>query len=119
MRDMRTVGVGFALDDFGTGYSSLSMLHAFPFTRIKVDRSFVNDLDSGRGAEQIIRAVTFLAKTLDMKVTAEGVETRRQLAFLEDLGTDVIQGWLIGRPVAAREVAAILDMHNKTQSTAA
>ncbi|MGI3900290.1 MAG: EAL domain-containing protein [Janthinobacterium lividum] len=119
MQEIRTVGVGFALDDFGTGYSSLSMLHAFPFTRIKVDRSFVNDLDAGRGAEQIVRAVTLLAKTLGMKVTAEGVETRRQLAFLEDIEVDVIQGWLIGRPVAAREVSSILDMHNKTRSTAA
>ena len=119
MRDIRAAGVSFALDDFGTGYSSLSMLHAFPFTRIKVDRSFVNDLDSGRGAEQIVRAVTLLAKTLGMKVTAEGVETRRQLAFLEELGVDVIQGWLVGRPVAAREVSGILDMHNKSRSTAA
>ncbi len=119
MQDIRALGVGFALDDFGTGYSSLSMLHAFPFTRIKVDRSFVNGLDAGRGAEQIVRAVTLLAKTLAMKVTAEGVETRRQLAFLEELGVDVIQGWLIGRPVGAREVSAILDMHNKTRSTAA
>ncbi len=86
MRDIGATGVGFALDDFGTGWSSLSMLHAFPFTRIKVDRSFVNDLDAGRGAEQIVRAVMLLAKAFSMKVTAEGVETRRQLAFLEEVG---------------------------------
>ena len=119
MQSIRKKGVSFALDDFGTGWSSLSMLHAFPFTRIKVDRSFVNDLETGRGAEQIIRAVTLLAKTLSMKVTAEGVETRRQLAFLEEVGADVIQGWLVGRPVPARDVADILGVHNKMPLAAA
>lgn len=119
MRDIGATGVGFALDDFGTGWSSLSMLHAFPFTRIKVDRSFVNDLDAGRGAEQIVRAVMLLAKAFSMKVTAEGVETRRQLAFLEEVGVDVIQGWLVGRPVTAREVPAILALHNKALAAVA
>ncbi len=119
MQSFRKKGVSFALDDFGTGWSSLSTLHAFPFTRIKIDRSFVNDLETGRGAEQIIRAVTLLARTLSMKVTAEGVETRRQLAFLEEAGADVIQGWLVGRPVPGREVPVVLEQHNKIASVAA
>ena len=119
MRDLRESGVKFALDDFGTGWSSLSTLHAFPFTRIKVDRSFVADLGSGRGAEQIVRAVVLLGKTLSMNVTAEGVETRSQLAFLEEIGADAIQGWLIGRPGPGRDVPAVLDLHNKIPSVAA
>ena len=119
MRDLRASGVKFALDDFGTGWSSLSMLHAFPFTRIKVDRSFVKDLGARRGAEQIVRAVVLLGKTLSMQITAEGVETRAQLAFLEEVGADAIQGWLVGRAVPPREVAGLLDLHNKIPSAAA
>ena len=118
MNGLRSSGLKLALDDFGTGWSSLSSLHAFPFTRIKVDRSFVSDLGAGRGAEQIVKAVVLLGRTLSMQVTAEGVETRPQLAFLEEVGADVIQGWLVGRPVPATQVPGLLALHNKLPSAA-
>ena len=105
---LKAMGVHFAMDDFGTGYSSLSNLRSFPFSRIKIDLSFVRDLGQQNGAEQIIRTILMLGKTLGMQVTAEGVETRKQLKFLEDEGCDTIQGYLVGRPLRAPQVPEIL-----------
>ncbi len=101
---LRGIGVRFAIDDFGTGYSSLSTLRAFPFDKIKIDRSFVRDMVVAEAAGQIIRTILALGKSLGMRVTAEGVETRSQLHFLEQEGCDEIQGYLVGRPMPAREV---------------
>ena len=108
LRTLRDMGVSIAMDDFGTGHSSLASLHAFPFGKIKIDRSFVNDLGERRGADQIVRAVVMLGKTLNMRVTAEGVETRRQLSFLKDAACDEIQGFLIGRPMPRSQIAEFL-----------
>ncbi len=105
---LRQVGVHFAMDDFGTGYSSLSNLRSFPFSRIKIDLSFVRDLGQKNGAEQIIRTILMLGKTLGIQVTAEGVENRKQLKFLEDEGCDTIQGYLVGRPLRAPQVPEVL-----------
>jgi EAL domain-containing protein (putative c-di-GMP-specific phosphodiesterase class I) len=96
---IRQLGVRVALDDFGTGYCSLSYLQVFAFDRIKIDRSFVADLETRPTCLAIIRAVTQLAESLGMKTTAEGVETRRQAELLARLGVTELQGYLLGWPV--------------------
>ena len=98
---IRALGVGVALDDFGTGYASLSYLRKFPLDRLKLDRSFVSDLETDGSARAVARTVIELGHALGMCVTAEGVETAGQLACLEALGCDEAQGYLTGRPVEA------------------
>ena len=98
LRQLKLLGVSVAMDDFGTGYSSLSTLRAFPFDKIKLDRSFMSELDGGPQSAAIIRAVLALGESLHIPVLAEGVETLEQLAFLRDQGCDEVQGYLLGRP---------------------
>ncbi len=93
------------MDDFGTGYSSLSYLQAFPFDKIKIDRSFISDVDSNPHSAAIVRGVLGLAHGLDLPVLAEGVETQQQLAFLKKEGCDELQGYLMGRPRPIEEYA--------------
>jgi diguanylate cyclase (GGDEF)-like protein len=99
LRRLKALGVRIAMDDFGTGYSSLSYLQAFPFDKIKIDRTFVSNLDKNPQSAAIIRAIIGLGRALSLPVTAEGVETKEQLAFLTDESCDEIQGYLIGRPL--------------------
>jgi len=95
LHSLRTLGIRIALDDFGTGYSSLSYLQSFPFDKIKIDRSFIQQLLSRKGASAIVRAITDLARALGMETTAEGVENSAQLAELRLQGCSSVQGWLI------------------------
>lgn len=110
LAEVREMGVGIALDDFGTGYSSLSYIKRFPITKIKVDRAFVRDLPADRESIAIIQAVTAMARSLDLKVVAEGVETREQLDVLRNLGCDEAQGYFISRPVTDRGFTELLAM---------
>ncbi|WP_457795868.1 putative bifunctional diguanylate cyclase/phosphodiesterase [Methylocystis sp. S23] len=96
--DLRQLGVSIALDDFGTGYSALSHLRAFPVDRIKIDRSFVQEVDARRETASIIRAIIGLAGELGVRTTAEGIETQSQLRMLHSFGCNEIQGYLISRP---------------------
>ena len=100
---LRALGVRIALDDFGTGYSSLSHLQSFPFDRIKIDRSFIKDID-GPGSLNIVRAVAALAKGLGMETTAEGVETQQQLEAVKLEGCTEMQGYLFSRARPAHEI---------------
>ena len=106
LRSFRDLGVRVAMDDFGTGYSSLSTLRSFPFDKIKVDQSFIKSL--GDGTDTIVRAMVSLGRTLGMRVTAEGVETESQFAWLLAQGCHEAQGYLISRPCPASGVAALL-----------
>jgi diguanylate cyclase (GGDEF)-like protein len=99
MEKLKRVGISLSLDDFGTGYSSLSCLTAFPFDKIKIDKSFVRNLTTHPKNSAIISSVVTLARGLDMSVTAEGVETREQFELLRALGVNFAQGYLLGRPV--------------------
>ena len=102
--------VRFAIDDFGTGYSSLNYLHRFPAESLKIDRSFVRGLRPGSDDEAIISAVTHLGHSLNLLVTAEGVEQPAQLVRLRELGCDHVQGLLIGPPQPASDVDAALPL---------
>jgi len=99
MRALRAHGIRFSLDDFGTGYSSLSYLKRFPLAELKIDRSFVKDLPDDAHAGAIVEAILALARTLDLEVVAEGVETGAQRDFLVARGCRVFQGYLLGKPL--------------------
>lgn len=108
LHSLRNLGVRIALDDFGTGYSSLSYLRSFPFDKVKIDRSFVDDLGTSSNGHAIIRAITTLADALGMETLAEGVEEIAQFEVLEREGCRHIQGYLFSRPVPAGAVAGLL-----------
>ena len=110
LQDLHALGARIALDDFGTGYSSLSYLRSFPFDTIKIDRSFVSDLETRDESIAIIRGIIGLATSLRMSVTAEGVETERQFEFLAAAGCTDIQGYLISIPVPAGELPALIEL---------
>jgi diguanylate cyclase (GGDEF)-like protein len=101
---LRKLGVQIALDDFGTGYSSLSYLRSFPFDKIKIDRSFIQDLANGTEPIAIVHAVANLAKSLNMMSTAEGVETQQQMDVLQSLGCTEMQGYLFSRARPAKDI---------------
>jgi diguanylate cyclase (GGDEF)-like protein/PAS domain S-box-containing protein len=107
LRQIKNLGVSIAIDDFGTGYSSLETLRAFPFDKIKLDRSFMNEVETDPQAKAIIRAILALGQSLDVPVLAEGVETQDQLDILLTEGCDEAQGYLLGRP------KPIADMYHK------
>ncbi len=103
---LKMMGCSLAMDDFGTGYSSLGYLRTFPFDKVKIDRSFVQDLSVARESGAIIRAVTGLCSSLGIISTAEGVETEAQLALLRSEGCTEGQGYLFGRPSPAEDIPA-------------
>ncbi len=107
LRALKALGVAIAMDDFGTGYSSLSYLWKFPFDKIKIDRSFMEGFEKpGQGVETIIKTIIALSRELNMRVTAEGVETAGQASFLFNAHVDQVQGFYLGRPLPASEVGA-------------
>jgi len=108
LHGLREKGVHIALDDFGTGYSSLSHLHRFPFDHLKIDRSFVRDLPDRADLRAIVRGVTTIATGMGMQTTAEGVETQEQLAAVRALGCTAVQGFLLGRPMPAEALTALV-----------
>ena len=108
---IRATGVHLSMDDFGTGYSSLSQLRRFPFDKLKIDRSFVQDLGCNGKAEAVIRAITALGISLGLSITAEGVETVDQEAVCRADGCTDMQGFLISKPVPADEVHAIIERY--------
>jgi diguanylate cyclase (GGDEF)-like protein/PAS domain S-box-containing protein len=109
MEELREMGVTLAIDDFGTGYSSLSYLKQFRVRKLKIDGSFIRGLGTDRDDEAITTAVVRMAKSLNMRVVAEGVETARQAEFLRALGCDAMQGYWISHPLPAEEIAALLE----------
>lgn len=102
---LSSLGIGIAIDDFGTGYSSLSYLHQYRFQTLKIDRSFVARLGTDPKAQAIIRSLVELARTLDMTVVAEGVETEEQKVMLASAGCQMLQGYLFSRPKPVLELA--------------
>jgi EAL domain-containing protein (putative c-di-GMP-specific phosphodiesterase class I)/AmiR/NasT family two-component response regulator len=103
---LRLKGFGLSIDDFGTGYSSLAQLSQIPFTELKIDRDFVNDAHAQPRKRAVVEASLDLARKLGLSTVAEGVETVEDWQMLAELGCDIAQGWLIGRPVPGSELAA-------------
>lgn len=104
LRALKNMGLRLSIDDFGTGYSSLSYLKHFPIDRIKIDRSFVADLDKSRDGAAIVEAIISMAHGLNLKVVAEGVETSEQLRFLTERNCDEVQGFHLAVPMAPEEL---------------
>ncbi len=106
---LRAHGLKLSIDDFGSGYSSLGLLHRLPVDALKIDRSFVSDLETSAQARAIVRAVSALAQELGLRVTAEGIETKAQLSAVIDAGCPLGQGYLFSRPVPATQAAQMLE----------
>jgi diguanylate cyclase (GGDEF)-like protein len=112
LRRLKALGARIAVDDFGTGHSSLANLQAFPFDKIKIDRSFIASMSRAPQSQAIVRAVIGLARGLNLPVVAEGVETSEQLAFLCRESCDEVQGYFVGRPSPIQTYAALVGRHD-------
>jgi EAL domain-containing protein (putative c-di-GMP-specific phosphodiesterase class I) len=108
LRELKEMGLSLAIDDFGTGYSSLSYLRQFPVTKLKIDRSFVQDVAINPDDAAITAAIIGMAKNLNLRVIAEGVENDAQLSFLRAHQCDEIQGYYFSRPLSADKVTEML-----------
>lgn len=108
MDALRESGIWLSIDDFGTGYSSLSQLKRFQIYKLKIDRSFIQDLDRDSNDRAIVSAIIRMAHALGMQTTAEGVETQAQLDFLREQGCDEAQGYWFSKPIAAEQISALL-----------
>ena len=108
LRKLKSMGISIAMDDFGTGYSSLATLHAFPFDKIKLDRSFVCKVPNDPQASAIVRTVLALGKSLGIPVLAEGIETQQQLAFLGNEGCNYAQGYLLNKPLPLSDLPSAM-----------
>jgi EAL domain-containing protein (putative c-di-GMP-specific phosphodiesterase class I) len=108
LHELRGMGVRIAMDDFGTGYSSLSYLRSFPFDKIKIDQSFIRDLLSSSDSPKIVESVIRLARSLNMAVTAEGVELKQQLEVLREMDCTEMQGFLFSTPRPVEEILPLV-----------
>jgi diguanylate cyclase len=116
LKQLRKMGISVAIDDFGTGYSSLSYLRRFPIDKLKIDRSFIRDLTISRTDESIVRAIVSLARSVGLKVVAEGIETVEQLEFVTRLECDQWQGYHCCMPQPAARFEAMLEDRNGTRT---
>ncbi len=112
LRTLKALGVGISLDDFGTGYSSLSHVRRFPISKIKIDRSFVKEVDTDPDCRAIVKSVIDLCRNLKLACIVEGMETNNQVQVLRALGCNTMQGYHFGKPMPAAEVLVFLDAAN-------
>jgi len=119
LQQLRALGIELAIDDFGTGYSSLSYLHRLPINLLKIDKSFVRDMADKREHAEIVKTILTLARSLGIRVVAEGVETLEQLAELRRLHCDSGQGFLFSKPVDLEAAEGLLRFNNQWQATIA
>ena len=114
LNSLNELGVNIAMDDFGTGYSSLSYLRSYPFDVLKIDRSFICDITVDASDRELISAAIAMAHALNLKVVAEGVETKDQLDFLKSLNCDVAQGYLFSKPLSAQDMDTFIIKNQKS-----
>ena len=112
---LHDLGIRLALDDFGTGYSSLSYLKKFPFDLLKIDQSFVRGLPNNQEDAALVDTIITMGHKLGMQVIAEGVETREQREFLHHLGCDLVQGYLIAKPMPAAQAEKLLVLNKRLE----
>jgi len=103
MHVLKQLGIGFSMDDFGTGYSSLSYLTRLPLDQLKIDQSFIRNLPDNANDAVIVQTIITMARSLNLAVIAEGVETEAQRQFLEQHGCPICQGYLFSQPVPLKE----------------
>ena len=108
INEIKNMGVKIAIDDFGTGYSSLSYLNKFPADLLKVDKSFIDKMNSSESSKQYVAAIISIGHILGFDVISEGVEEEEQLASLKDIGCDYIQGFIWGRPLPVNEAERLV-----------
>jgi EAL domain-containing protein (putative c-di-GMP-specific phosphodiesterase class I) len=116
LHELARLGLDFTIDDFGTGYSSLSYLTQFPIGTIKIDRSFIKEINTDHSKAAIVKAVISLAHSLEMNIIAEGVETEEQMAYLQKQGCNDMQGYLYSPPVPAEEMTKFLANEKEGES---
>ena len=116
LKELKSMGFQLSIDDFGTGYSSLSYLKKFPIDRLKIDRSFVVDIEQNEEDRAIVRAIIDLAHTLQISVIAEGVEEKTQGDMLSRMGCDIIQGYLYSKPIDGVAFTLYLQQENDTET---
>jgi EAL domain-containing protein (putative c-di-GMP-specific phosphodiesterase class I) len=116
LRQLRDMGIKLAIDDFGTGYSSLSYLKKLPINRLKIDRSFVQDLADDNDDAAIVKAIVSLGHSLQLEIIAEGVETPYQENFLRQLGCEMGQGYLYSQPLPSAQIEVLVRNHNQRHS---
>ena len=110
LTSLSNMGITIAMDDFGTGYSSLSYLRRYPFNVLKIDRSFIDGITIGCADRELINAAIVMAHALNIKVVAEGVETREQLELLSQMNCDIAQGYFFSKPVSAADFTKLLEI---------
>jgi EAL domain-containing protein (putative c-di-GMP-specific phosphodiesterase class I) len=108
LNDLKKADISIALDDFGTGYSSLSYIKDYPINSIKIDKSFIEEINKNNTQGKLVKAMILLAHSLDFHVTAEGIECKEQLEYLKGLKCDIAQGYYLSRPLTADKVVCLL-----------
>ena len=108
LKSLREIGLQISLDDFGTAYSSLSRLHELPIDKVKIDRQFILNLDNEERGKNLYDGVLNLARSLDLKVTIEGVETKEQADYVREKGCDEIQGFYYYKPMPPQQIEKLL-----------
>ena len=109
---LKEKGIQISLDDFGTGYSSLNYLHRLPMNNLKIDRSFVNQIQEGKKNHRIVETIATLSEQLELEAIAEGIETLQQLKRLQELGYQFGQGYLFSKPLSQEAVEKLLEDTN-------